>query len=178
MLDDVNPNHRPSQEISQHELGRFTAKARRAVGLGGEVSVRITSARELHELNRRFRHKNAPTDVLSFPSLAGPGGDIAIAQGIAASNARTLGHSLNTELKILILHGLLHLAGYDHESDNGEMTKRESELRKELGLPFGLIERTEFSDRPVKQAPRDDKDEGVVPAQLKLRPFKRGGSRA
>jgi probable rRNA maturation factor len=148
VLDDVTANERPSEEISQLELDRFTAKARRALGLGGEVSVRITSSRELHQLNRRFRHQEAPTDVLSFPSLAGPGGDIAIARGIAASNARTLGHSLNTELKILILHGLLHLAGYDHESDNGEMTKRESQLRKELGLPFGLIERTERDSPP------------------------------
>jgi probable rRNA maturation factor len=141
-LNDVSEIERTSEKISQHELSLFTAKARRAVGLGGELSVRITFARELQELNRRFRHKNEPTDVLSFPSLAGSGGDIAIAREIAANNARVLGHSLTTELKILILHGLLHLAGYDHESDNGEMTARESQLRRELRLPFGLIERT------------------------------------
>ena len=143
LLNDVTEIERTSGKISQRELSRFTAKARRAISLDGDLSVRITSARELQQLNRRFSHKNNPTDVLSFPSLVGAGGDIAIAREIAASNAAALGHSLSTELKILILHGLLHLAGYDHESDNGEMTARESQLRQELGLPFGLIERTQ-----------------------------------
>ncbi len=138
---------RTSGKISQRELSLFATKARRAIGLGGELSVRITSSRELQELNHRFRHKNQPTDVLSFPSIAGAGGDIAISRDIAASNAAALGHSLTTELKILILHGLLHLAGFDHESDDGAMTARESQLRQELGLPFGLIERTEAISR-------------------------------
>lgn len=170
----------PSKVLNRRALSLFTAKARRAVGLRGAVSVRITSARELRELNRRFRHKNKPTDVLSFPSLAGSGGDIAIARGIAASNARVLGHSLATELKILILHGLLHLAGYDHESDSGEMTARESELRRELGLPYGLIERTERPQITEKQLPRglkptrDDKPRAGTSAT----PTKRGGRRA
>ncbi len=154
------------------------------MGLEGELSVRITSARELQELNRRFRHKDKATDVLSFPSAAGAGGDIAIAREIAASNAAALGHPLATELKILILHGLLHLAGYDHESDNGEMTARESVLRQELGLPFGLIERTETNiGRPQQQeqiprgltSPRDDKSQRKRGA---TRVAKRGGSRA
>lgn len=171
---------RTSEKISQRELGLFTAKARQSVGLRGELSVRITSSRELQELNRRFRHKNKPTDVLSFPSLAGAGGDIAISRQIAASNAGALGHSLATELKILILHGLLHLAGFDHESDNGEMTTRESQLRRELGLPFGLIERTN-GERQVPRgltSPRGDKLKDVRMAQLKARPFSRGGRRA
>jgi probable rRNA maturation factor len=142
----VNDSDPSPERINRSELSAFTRKARRAVGLGGELSVHITSARELRTLNRRFRHKDKPTDVLSFPSLGIEGGDIAIAREIAAENARNLGHSLNTELKILILHGLLHLAGFDHESDDGEMTARESQLRKQLGLPFGLIERTESSD--------------------------------
>ncbi len=141
-LNEVSEIERTSDKISQRELNLFTTQARRAIGLDGHLSVRITSARELQELNRRFRRKDKPTDVLSFPSSFGPGGDIAIAREIAASNASALGHSLATELKILILHGLLHLAGYDHESDHGEMTLRESQLRQELGLPFGLIERT------------------------------------
>ena len=139
----VNDSEPSPEKISHSELSAFTQRARRAVGLRGELSVRITSARELQELSRRFLHKNRPTDVLSFPALGVEGGDIAIAREIAAKNARNLGHPLNTELKILILHGLLHLAGFDHESDNGEMTARESQLRKELGLPSGLIERTE-----------------------------------
>ena len=127
---------------SARALGRFAAKAQRAVGLRGEVNVRIASNRELQELNRRFRKKNKPTDVLSFPSgtpkLAG---DIAISGEIAAVNAAVMGHATQSELKVLILHGLLHLAGYDHESDNGEMRTRETSLRRKLGLPVGLIER-------------------------------------
>jgi probable rRNA maturation factor len=179
-LNEVTEIERTSEKISQRELGLFTAKARQSVGLRGELSVRITSSRELQELNRRFRHKNKPTDVLSFPSLAGAGGDIAISRQIAASNAGALGHSLATELKILILHGLLHLAGFDHESDNGEMTTRESQLRRELGLPFGLIERTN-GERQVPRgltSPRGDKLKDVRMAQLKARPFSRGGRRA
>ena len=142
VLSQVNDSDPFPEKINRSELSAFTHKARRAVGLRGELSVRITSARELQALNRRFRNKNKATDVLSFPALGIEGGDIAIAREIAAQNARSLGHSLDTELKILILHGLLHLAGFDHESDNGEMTGRESQLRKQLGLPYGLIERT------------------------------------
>jgi probable rRNA maturation factor len=176
VIEDVSEIERRSDTISQRELSRFTSKAKRAIGLEGDLSVRITSARELQELNRRFRRKDKPTDVLSFPSVIGGGGDIAIAREIAASNASTLGHSLNTELKILILHGLLHLAGFDHESDNGEMTRRESELRQKLGLPFGLIERTEISDSIGKQVPRgtprNDNSTRNGTAQRKLRSFK------
>jgi probable rRNA maturation factor len=171
----VTEIERRSKEISRRELSLFTAKARRAIGLDGELSVRITSARELQELNRRFRRKNKPTDVLSFPSAVGAGGDIAIAREIAAANAATLGHSVTTELKILILHGLLHLAGFDHESDNGEMTARESELRQEFGLPFGLIERTNKS-HPVANSGRQGW--GTQRQGWGQRPFQRGGRRA
>ena len=80
-----------------------------------------------------------------MPKLAG---DIAISADIAAANAAEIGHSPETELKILILHGLLHLAGYDHETDNGDMQARETELRQQLGLPSGLIERTHSKRRP------------------------------
>jgi probable rRNA maturation factor len=184
LLNDVSEIERTSKKISQQELSLFTSKARRAIGLGGELSVRITSARELQELNRRYRGKNKPTDVLSFPSLMGTGGDIAVAREIAAENAAALGHSLSTELKILILHGLLHLAGFDHESDHGEMTKRESQLRQELGLPFGLIERTEansIGDVKEKQIPRELKfprDDKSHEETGTTKAAKRGGSRA
>jgi probable rRNA maturation factor len=130
-----------TQAVSVRALSLFAAKARRRLGLEGEVNVRITSSRELQKLNR-FRRKDRPTDVLSFssdtPELAG---DIAISADIAEANAADIGHSKQTELKILILHGLLHLAGYDHEADHGEMQARETELRQHLGLPTGLIER-------------------------------------
>jgi probable rRNA maturation factor len=178
LFSDVSENQRRSDRISQRELSQFTAEARRAIGLDGDLSVRITSSRELQELNRRFRRKNKPTDVLSFPAVMGGGGDIAIAREIAATNAAALGHSLTTELKILILHGLLHLAGFDHDSDNGEMTTRESELRQELGLPFGLIERTNQGLQVPRRLkpPRADKRTSRDAAQLKLAALKTGSS--
>jgi probable rRNA maturation factor len=132
-----------SNDIHERALALFATRAKRAVGARGELSIRITSSAEMRELNRRFRRKNKPTDVLSFPGetprLAG---DIAISAEIAAANADALGHSVDTELKILILHGLLHLVGYDHEADAGEMQAEEAKLRQRLKLPVGLIERT------------------------------------
>jgi probable rRNA maturation factor len=141
-----------SKSIRQRALALFTTKARQAVGLRGELDVRITSNAEMRDLNRRFRRKNKPTDVLSFPAeTTGLAGDIAISAEIAADNAAKLGHSLETELKILILHGLLHLAGYDHETDKGEMASQEANLRERLNLPGGLIERTNGRARPAKR---------------------------
>ena len=132
-----------SNEIHQRALTLFATKAKRAVGARGELSIRITSSAEMRKLNLRFRRKNNPTDVLSFPADALElAGDIAISAEIAAANADQLGHSVDTELKILILHGLLHLAGYDHETDAGEMQAQEAKLRRRLNLPVGLIERT------------------------------------
>jgi len=131
-----------SKSIRPRALALFTTMARRAVGLGGDLGIRITSNTEMRDLNRRFRRKNKATDVLSFPSGTPKlSGDIAISAEIAADNAEKLGHSLETELKILILHGLLHLAGFDHEIDNGEMAAKEAKLRVRLNLPVSLIER-------------------------------------
>jgi probable rRNA maturation factor len=131
------------EDASEAALTRFAARARRAAGLKGEVAVMITGNREIQKLNKTFRKKNKPTDVISFPSEAdGIAGDIAISVDIARGNGRQLGHGTLTELKILILHGMLHLAGLDHEKDNGRMARREQRLRRELGLPSGLIERT------------------------------------
>ena len=130
-------------DLSEPALNRFLARARRAAGLKGAVNVLLTSSAEMKRLNRRFRGKDKPTDVLSFPADALElAGDIAISAEIAAANADQLGHSVDTELKILILHGLLHLAGYDHETDAGEMQAQEARLRRRLNLPVGLIERT------------------------------------
>ena len=104
----------------------------------------------MRRLNREFRGKDKVTDVLSFPPGAGPEapgpkpsflGDLAIARGVAARQARELGNSLQTELRILALHGLLHLLGYDHETDRGEMGRLEEQLRQRAGLPAGLIAR-------------------------------------
>jgi len=138
--------HKRVADLTELALGRFLARVRRASGLKGTVNVLVTSSAEMKSLNRRFRGKDKPTDVLSFPS--GPdapkqfAGEIAISAEIASQNARTLGHSAAEEIKILVLHGLLHLRGYDHECDNGEMARREQQLRAKLRLPSGLIERS------------------------------------
>lgn len=132
-------------------FNRFVSRAKRVVGLQGGVTVLVTTSRELRTLNRRFGGKDKATDVLSFPAkMALPlrfAGDVAISADIASQNAGRLGHSVVEEIKILALHGLLHLAGHDHERDNGEMSRTEMRLRKQLGLPMGLIER---SERPAR----------------------------
>jgi probable rRNA maturation factor len=131
--------------LTELALDRFVARARRAAKLRAAVNVLVTSNAELKELNRRFRGKDQPTDVLSFPALPGLkpryAGDIAISAEIAAHNARALGHTPAEEIKILALHGILHLRGYDHERDRGKMARREEKLRRDLRLPIGLIER-------------------------------------
>lgn len=136
---------KPVAGVSESSLARFVSKAARAVNLKGSVHVLVTGNRELQALNRRFRGKDKPTDVLSFPPMAdfasGVAGDIAISAEIAARNARELGHSAAAEIKTLALHGVLHLAGYDHEQDDGAMAKKEQRLRNTLGLPVSLIER-------------------------------------
>ena len=109
----------------------------------GRLTVAVTTDARVRALNRRFRGVTRPTDVLSFPAdEAGELGDIIIARGVAARQAHNLGHSLATELKVLALHGLLHLLGYDHERDGGRMARAEARLRRLGGLEAGLIERT------------------------------------
>lgn len=133
-----------SKATSAETLSRFATRVQRALGVVGEVNISITSNREMQALNLRFRKKNKATDVLSFPSeTSGIAGDIAISLEIAAENASELGHSLATEVKILVLHGMLHLAGFDHEIDEGEMHQRETALRQKLKLPVALIERVQ-----------------------------------
>jgi probable rRNA maturation factor len=105
----------------------------------------------MRTLNRAFRGHDYATDVLSFPADTGMFlGDIAIAAGVARSQAREAGHSVATELRVLALHGLLHLLGYDHDRDNGEMKRVEARLRRRAGLQQGLIERV----RPGTRAPK------------------------
>lgn len=133
---------KPVKDVSPAALARFASRAKKAARLSGEVTVLVTGNREIQELNRQFRKKNEPTDVISFPSEAdGIAGDIAISADIARANARELGHETTAELKVLILHGMLHLAGFDHETDNGQMARKETRLRRQLGLSSGLIER-------------------------------------
>jgi len=118
-------------------------------GTRGAVTVALLSDTRVRELNRRFRKKDRPTDVLSFPSsgveLGAAGqrylGDVVIAAGVARRQAKEAGHSIQTELRVLALHGLLHLLGYDHERDAGRMARVERRLRRKGGLREGLIER-------------------------------------
>ena len=143
---------RPVRGLSQRALTDFVTQACRAAGLKGSVSVMVTDSREMRSLNSRFRGKKQATDVLSFPPPVvdnGFAGDIAVSLDIAARNARSLRHSLGQEAQILVLHGILHLAGYDHEDDAGEMAVRERQLRRRFGLPAGLIEREESGDLAV-----------------------------
>lgn len=134
--------------LSTESLNRFVLRARRAARIKGTVDVLVTGSGEMCSLNRRFRGKNTPTDVLSFPSESSANsqprpfaGEIAISAEIALDNARRLGHSGALEVKVLVLHGILHLAGFDHERDNGEMASKEASLRRVLKLPLSLTER-------------------------------------
>jgi probable rRNA maturation factor len=124
-------------------LGTWLTKAAPA-GARGEVTVALVSDRRMRSLNRTFRGRDYPTDVLSFPitdELTALG-DVVIATGVARRQAKEAGHPIGTELRILALHGLLHLLGYDHERDNGQMKRTEARLRRAAGLKEGLIERT------------------------------------
>jgi probable rRNA maturation factor len=134
--------------LGKRDLNRFLASAIEALGLTGEFSVLLTGDEQLRALNLQFRGKDKPTDVLSFPALAQTGGDLAISLETAAAQAAEHGHTLQMEIKILILHGLLHLAGYDHERDKGQMRRRETLLRKQFDLPAGLVERTRLRRGP------------------------------
>lgn len=149
--------------LSEASLERFVLRARKAAGLKAGVNVLVTGNSAMQLLNRRFLGKNKATDVLSFPSpfpaparAAGGAGDIAISADVAVENARLLGHTPIQEIKILTLHGILHLAGFDHERDNGTMARQELKLRRNLKLPVGLIERaaTESAKASRQAKPR------------------------
>jgi probable rRNA maturation factor len=136
--------------LSAAGLRRFLGRARRAAGVAGEVDVLLAGDRTLRRLNRQFRGKDKATDVLSFPAGVSTvffggrelAGDLAISLETAGRQAVRYGHSLEDEVKVLMLHGVLHLAGFDHETDHGEMAACEAELRAKLGLTNNLIART------------------------------------
>ena len=147
------PSKTKSRDValpSARTLARFLSAAQAAVRLKGQVTVLLTTDAAIRKLNKQFRGKNKATDVLSFPALGigaeGMAGDLAISVTTALEQAAEQGHPLSTEIKVLVLHGLLHLAGYDHEVDDGKMARRERVLRAKLKLPSGLIERVERGD--------------------------------
>ena len=148
-------NRQRRVRIPVAELNRFLGAAQKRLRVPpGAVTIALVTDREMKKWNRAFRGKNRPTDVLSFP-VDGPAktqpshsrpksprrtplgqylGDIAIAPAMAQRNARHYRRAFSTEMRILILHGILHLLGYDHETDHGQMDRREARVRRDLGL--------------------------------------------
>jgi len=160
----IEPQEMPAAaEINRTRLSRYLLRARRAVCLEGQVDVLLTDDKTVKRLNRDFRGKNKATDVLSFPAYTHVSrgkrkseeiaGDLAISVDTARKQAAAIGHSVSTEIKVLMLHGLLHLAGYDHETDDGEMARVEERLRTKLRLPRGLIERVEDARSASSSSP-------------------------
>lgn len=144
-------NRQKSVRVKMGALQRFLAKVIYELGLDKEcVAVRLVNDTEMARLNGQYRNKRRTTDVLSFPAekrrrpsslqssvrkLRGSFlGDIAISPVVARRNARSFGRRLEDELQILTLHGVLHLLGYDHETDRGEMSRVEMRLRRRLGI--------------------------------------------
>jgi probable rRNA maturation factor len=145
--------------LPRRALLSFAREVKSAIALEGEVSILLTSDDHVRELNRMYRRKDKATDVLSFPAAeqesdAFPvalGGDLAVSLETAGRQADAYGHPLFDEVRILVLHGMLHLKGFDHETDSGQMARRERALRKAYALPQGLIQRA-VQTRPAGQA--------------------------
>jgi probable rRNA maturation factor len=141
MIEVVNRQRKHLLDCRRWE--RFTAKAMKVAAAGdADITIVFVSDRFMREVNRTWRGKRGTTDVLSFPAqqddfekTAGLNlGDVIISVEQAARQASTNGLSLDEEIAQLILHGLLHLCGYDHETDNGEMNRLELRLRRRLGI--------------------------------------------
>ena len=153
----------PSATLRAPGLAAWLTSIAPSAARGAVTVVLLTDAR-VRELNRRFRKRDRPTDVLSFPSAADEPradrqrylGDVVIAAGVARRQAKEAGHSIQTELRVLALHGLLHLLGYDHERDAGRMARLERRLRRKGGLREGLIERRPRRRRSARTRPRAD----------------------
>lgn len=129
--------------VRRGSLHAFARTLRDEVAGGRPFECLITDDRELRRLNSQFLGKDYPTDVLSFPGAEPDGGlgEIAISAQRAAEQAAAYGHAVDEEVRILMLHGVLHLMGMDHETDRGRMRRAETLWRRKLGLPAGLIER-------------------------------------
>jgi probable rRNA maturation factor len=133
---------RAPAEIDRGRLEQFARTLRQRVARGKGFACRITGDAELRRLNQAFLGHDYATDVLSFPCQDDDFlGDLAISRQRAAEQARRFGHDVHQEIEVLMLHGLLHLTGLDHETDDGRMARAEARWRRQLGLPGGLIER-------------------------------------
>lgn len=121
--------------LTQREIATFARKVLRAVEIEPEeLSIAFVDDESMRELNRKFRRKNKTTDVLTFPGDAPLLGEIVISVDQARRQAADEKHSLATEVRYLILHGILHAMGFDHETDNGEMNALEVKVRAKVGL--------------------------------------------
>ena len=148
-------NRQRKVPFRRREVAEFLARLQAEVAGGREIALCVVSDAAMRRYNRRFRAHDAPTDVLSFPPgqtsagasrragtpCAGMAGDLLVSAETARRQARRVGHSVEEEMKILALHGALHLLGYDHERDNGEMARLERRWRRRLGLSPALTER-------------------------------------
>lgn len=135
-------NRQRKVSFDDRDVAKFVKRVARDVGRGREFAVVVASDAALRQANARFRGKRSATDVLSFPDgEQGRLGDILISAFRAERQAREFGHRIEDELKLLVLHGLLHLVGYDHEADNGEMRRVEKRWRRKYGLEPALTER-------------------------------------
>ena len=129
--------------LKRRAISDFARRLEKEVAKGRAFDCLVTGDAELRRLNRDFRGKDFATDVLSFPTPGPRLGDLAVSLARARAQAREFGHSTEDEIGILLLHGVLHLLGYDHETDNGRMARAERRWRARLGLPNGLIERVQ-----------------------------------
>jgi len=133
MIEVVNRQRR--LQIDTQVWSKFATRALAAIGKSeSSATIAFVSDKKIRELNRQFRGIDKATDVLSFPSDGPDLGDIAVSVDTAAAQAKENGLKLDEEIAQLILHGLLHLSGYDHETDNGEMNRLELRLRKKLAI--------------------------------------------
>lgn len=169
--------------VNEAALERFVLRARKAVGLSGQVNVLVTSSAAVRSLNQQFRDQDKATDVLSFPAASSAqgsrtatklAGEVAISADIALKNSFRLGHTAADEVKILALHGILHLAGFDHERDNGEMARKEMKLRHAMGLPEALIERAKIGRASTERSKTERAKAEPVTGGLSKRVSRRG----
>ena len=137
-------NRQRKVRFDESEFRSFLGRLSSEVAGGGEFAVVVGSDEALRRANRIYRGKRATTDVLSFPDGDGGRlGDILISAGRAQQQAERFGHRIEDEFKVLVLHGVLHLLGYDHETGNGRMRRVETRWRRKFGLPAGVVERVE-----------------------------------